>query len=87
MAFLDPKETIMSITLTDEGRKKLSTGQLQMKFYRFFDDEVDYQTPFEGAAAAAVIPPDPPIDGAVIFGDDEDSVIFGDGEDVVIFGT
>jgi hypothetical protein len=86
MAFLNPKEQIMSITLTDEGRKKLSQGQLQMKFYRFFDDEVDYQTPFEGASAAAVTP-DPPVDGAVIFGGGEDVVVFGDAEDTVIFGT
>lgn len=44
MAFLDPKERVMDIILTQYGRKKLSQGKLEIKFYRFFDDEVDYQT-------------------------------------------
>lgn len=46
MSFLDSKERIMDILLTQEGRKRLSQGNLQIKYYRFFDDEVDYQTPF-----------------------------------------
>lgn len=43
MSFLDPKERIMDIILTQEGRRLLSQGNLQVKYYRFFDDEVDYQ--------------------------------------------
>jgi hypothetical protein len=42
MAFLDPKERVMDIILTQHGRKKLAEGKLQVKYYRFFDDEIDY---------------------------------------------
>lgn len=44
MAFLDPKEELLKLILTDYGRKKLSEGNLKIKYYSFFDDEVDYGT-------------------------------------------
>jgi hypothetical protein len=43
MAFLDPKEELMKIILTDYGRKKLSSGDFKVVYYSFFDDEVDYE--------------------------------------------
>jgi hypothetical protein len=43
--FLDTKENVMEIILTEYGRKKLAEGKLIVKYYRFFDDEVDYKVP------------------------------------------
>ena len=42
MSFLDNKERVMEIQLTEHGRKLLSQGKLIVKYYRFLDDEVDY---------------------------------------------
>lgn len=42
MAFIDPKEELLNIILTQHGRKKLAEGDLKIKYYAFFDDEVDY---------------------------------------------
>lgn len=51
MAFLDPKERAVDIILTQYGRKKLSEGKLIVKFYKFFDDDCDYQNlPSSGSA-------------------------------------
>ena len=43
MSFLDPKEDLVKIILTQYGRKKLSEGNLQIKYYAFVDDEIDYE--------------------------------------------
>lgn len=43
MAFMDNKEEIMSIILTEYGRNLLDEGKFKPVFYAFFDDEVDYQ--------------------------------------------
>ena len=43
MSFLDKKEQILEICLTKHGRKLLSKGKLNIKYYAFADDEVDYQ--------------------------------------------
>lgn len=42
MAFLDPKEEILQIVLTQHGRKKLAKGEFSPKYFSFSDDEVDY---------------------------------------------
>jgi hypothetical protein len=41
--FIDNKENVMEISLTQYGREKLSQGKLIVKYYRFFDDEVNYK--------------------------------------------
>jgi hypothetical protein len=41
--FIDNKENVMEILLTQHGRKLLSEGKLIAKYYRFFDDEVNYK--------------------------------------------
>jgi hypothetical protein len=46
MGFLDPKENVMSIILTQYGRKKLAEGNLRVKYFAFSDDDINYQTPF-----------------------------------------
>lgn len=43
MAFLDPKERVLDVILTQHGRKLLSKGELKIKYYSFSDDEVDYK--------------------------------------------
>lgn len=46
MAFIDAKERVMIITLTQLGRRKLSEGKLNIKYYTLNDDEVDYQAQY-----------------------------------------
>lgn len=43
MAFLNSKEELIKLLLTEHGRKKLSEGKFVVKYYAFFDDEIDYQ--------------------------------------------
>lgn len=42
MAFLDQKERILDIVLTDKGRDLLSKNQLNFSFYVFSDEGIDY---------------------------------------------
>lgn len=43
MGFVDNKDKILEIILTDYGRKLLSKGELVIKYYSFGDDEIDYE--------------------------------------------
>ena len=43
MAFLDKKEQVLEIVLTQHGRKMLGKGKLSPKYYAFSDDEINYQ--------------------------------------------
>lgn len=43
MGFLDPKERVLDIILTQQGKKLLSQGKLIIKYYSFTDTEVDYE--------------------------------------------
>lgn len=43
MAFLDKKERILDVVLTDKGRDLLSRGELNFSFYAFSDSGVDYK--------------------------------------------
>lgn len=40
--FLDRKERVVDMVLTNKGRKLLSEGKLNFSFWSVFDDEVDY---------------------------------------------
>lgn len=42
MAFLDNKNTILDVILTDKGKELLSSGDLKIKYYAFSDSGVDY---------------------------------------------
>jgi hypothetical protein len=42
MGFLDKKDRVIDMVLTDEGKRQLSAGELELSFYAFFDDGVDY---------------------------------------------
>lgn len=44
MGFLNPKEQILEIILTQQGRDNLAkNGTLGAKYYAFSDDDIDYQ--------------------------------------------
>lgn len=50
MAFLNPRERIIDIKLTQKGRELLSQGKLKIKFFSLFDDEIDYKNiPLSGS--------------------------------------
>lgn len=42
MAFLNQKERVFDIVLTDEGRELLAKNQLNFKYYAFSDEGIDY---------------------------------------------
>mgnify|MGYP001611259783 CR=1 FL=1 len=42
MSFLDRKERIFDLVLTDLGKKQLSTNQLEFVYYAFGDSEINY---------------------------------------------
>ncbi len=44
MSFLDPKEDMIKFILTEHGRELLASGEFEVVYYAFGDDEVDYQT-------------------------------------------
>ena len=43
--FLDPKDRVIDMVLTDLGKQLLMTGELRFVYWRPFDDEVDYNPP------------------------------------------
>ena len=43
MAFIDRKEELVKIILTQHGRKQLSKGKFAVRWFAFADDEVDYE--------------------------------------------
>jgi hypothetical protein len=42
MAFLDPKERVLDIVLTDYGRELLAENSLNFVYYAFSDEGIDY---------------------------------------------
>ena len=42
MTFFNPKEEVIDIELTPEGKKALSVGRFKPSYYLFFDDNVLY---------------------------------------------
>jgi hypothetical protein len=44
MSFFDNKKDVLSINLTEYGRKLLTEGKFKPKYYSFFDDEVLYDS-------------------------------------------
>lgn len=43
MGFLDPKERVQDIVLTQEGRRQLAAGTLEFRYFSVHDDELDYE--------------------------------------------
>lgn len=48
MEFFDRKEEVLDLQLTQYGKYLLSVGKLKPAFYAFFDDDVDYDTEYQG---------------------------------------
>ena len=44
MGFLDPKERVLDIVLTDTGKQNLLKGSLRISYWIPYDDEVNYQS-------------------------------------------
>ena len=42
MGLLDKNDRIIDLVLPSEGRRQLSLGELEFKYFSVFDDEVDY---------------------------------------------
>ncbi|MDP3987034.1 MAG: hypothetical protein Q8P81_02295 [Nanoarchaeota archaeon] len=42
MGFIDPKECVMEVELTQYGKRLLSNGKFSPKYYAFFDDDILY---------------------------------------------
>jgi hypothetical protein len=48
MEFFDRKEEVLDVQLTQYGKYLLSVGKLKPAYYAFFDDDVDYDTNYQG---------------------------------------
>lgn len=49
--FLDKNSRVVDFILTAQGKKKLSQGKLNFKFYTFFDDGIDYDSYVENSSS------------------------------------
>lgn len=52
MSFLDPKEQVLSISLTSYGKKQLSKGKFKPAFYAFLDTDILYDSLYAGITAS-----------------------------------
>ena len=48
MTFLDRKEEVINVELTQYGKYLLSLGKFKPTFYEFFDDDIVYDSKFIG---------------------------------------
>tara|TARA_R100000234_G_scaffold120114_1_gene105556 strand:+ start:5469 stop:6665 length:1197 start_codon:yes stop_codon:yes gene_type:complete len=48
MEFFDRKEEVLDVQLTQYGKYLLSVGKLKPVYYSFFDNDVDYDTKYQG---------------------------------------
>jgi len=46
MKFFDPKEEVIDIQLTQEGKRQLAQGRFQPAYYAFFDDDILYDVEY-----------------------------------------
>lgn len=51
MGFLDAKQHVIDVSLTEEGRRRYATGELKFTFFSLHDDVVDYD-PFIQASGS-----------------------------------
>ena len=56
MAFLDRKEQVFDIQLTQHGKRMLGKGKFKPTYYAFYDDDIIYDLNFSGAALFQFIP-------------------------------
>ena len=48
MRFFNPKEEVIDIQLTQDGKRKLAAGRFKPKYYAFFDEDILYDTRYAG---------------------------------------
>lgn len=48
MRFFNPKEEVIDIQLTQDGKRKLAAGRFKPKYYAFFDEDIIYDTRYAG---------------------------------------
>mgnify|MGYP001237275726 FL=1 len=48
MRFFNPKEEVIDIQLTQDGKRKLAAGRFKPKYYAFFDEDILYDTEYAG---------------------------------------
>lgn len=48
MRFFNPKEEVIDIQLTQDGKRKLAAGRFKPKYYAFFDEDVLYDSQYAG---------------------------------------
>ena len=53
MGFLDQKERILDIVLTDYGKELLSKNQLNFKYYAFSDEGINYSGSLSSSLAVS----------------------------------
>jgi len=53
MAFLDQKERVLDIVLTDKGRELLSKNQLNFVYFAFSDEGIDYSGSLSASSAVS----------------------------------
>lgn len=52
MSFINKKERVIQIELTQFGKKLLSKGNFKPQFYQFFDDDIIYDNEYGGTEDA-----------------------------------
>ena len=48
MEFFDRKEEVLDLELTQYGKYLLSIGKLKPAYYAFYDDDINYDTQYQG---------------------------------------
>lgn len=48
MRFFNPKEEVIDIQLTQDGKRKLAAGRFKPKYYAFFDEDILYDSQYAG---------------------------------------
>jgi len=48
MKFFNPKEEVLDIQLTQQGKRLLSMGKFKPKYYAFYDDDIIYDSSYAG---------------------------------------
>ena len=49
MSYIDKKENVIEIELTQFGKRLLSKGVFKPEYYQFFDDDIIYDNKYAGA--------------------------------------
>ena len=84
MKFFNPKEEVLDIQLTQQGKRLLSMGKFMPKYYAFYDDDILYDSSYAGtiprtATAAG--------SATITFSDSDDGESIGYNQTITIIST